>query len=88
MKWDNDAGVWQAFQVHLVLTTGGDKGRKKLGHTQSYSICYTAIYTLCHQTDLQTKLCPILLQPELVHHNIYSTYYSWISLVIHFPTHS
>lgn len=87
MKRDNDAGVWQSFQVHLVLTTGDDKGRKELGQTQNYSICYIAFYTLCYQTDLQTKFCPILLQPELVHHNIYSTY-SWILLVIPFQTHS
>ena len=26
MEWDNDAGVWQPFQVHLVLTAGVERG--------------------------------------------------------------
>lgn len=44
MKWDNDAGVWQYFQVHLVLTTGDNKETKKLGQIQNYNILHIAIY--------------------------------------------
>lgn len=41
MKWDNDAGVWQRFQVHLVLTAVDDgKGKKK---KNSYVKCKTVI---------------------------------------------
>ena len=27
MKWDNDAGVWQPFKVHLVLTARENGGK-------------------------------------------------------------
>lgn len=53
MKWDNDAGVWQPFQVHLVLTTGDDIEKKKQCQMQNYSVSYTAIYSLCYPTSVK-----------------------------------
>lgn len=63
MKWDNDAGVWQYFQVQLVLTTGDNKGTKKLGQMQNYNILHIAIYILHYQKDLKTRPCLILTFP-------------------------
>lgn len=79
MKWDNDAGVWQTFQVHLVLTTGDDRKTKQC-QMQNY-ISHTAIYSLCYPTSVKTILCLILVQSELVHKNNYSVH-SWNSLMI------
>lgn len=44
MEWDNDAGVRQPFQVHLVLTAGVERGG------QGYVRCKTVVHFILSLT--------------------------------------
>ena len=44
MEWDNDAGVRQPFQVHLVLTAGVERGG------QGYVRCKTVVHLILSLT--------------------------------------
>lgn len=49
MERDNDAGVWQPFQVHLVLTAGVGRGG------QGYVRCKTVVHFILSLTNYVTR---------------------------------
>lgn len=86
MKWDNDAGVWQPFQIHLVLTAGDEGKKNGVSNAKRLYILFCCLFIMLSDNCGNTTWSNTF-QPEFVQHDCYSAP-SWNVLMISFHTHS